>query len=71
MSSTTDVVGLVLAAGAGSRLQPLTDDLPKRFALGLHDGPPRRFGNRMDFFDDLAKRCDRIVVDDTDDPAYA
>ncbi len=49
----------------------ITDKLPERFVLGLHDGPPRRFGNRMGFFDHMAGRCDKIVVDDVDDPAYS
>lgn len=46
-------------------------DLPEGFALGVNDGPPRKLGNRYDFFSRLGERCDAIVVDDVDDRAYA
>lgn len=39
-------------------------DLPAKFALGFCDGPPRKFGTRMRFFDRLAHRCTAIIVDD-------
>lgn len=39
-------------------------DLPKKFAMGFCDGPPRMYGTRMKFFDVLAPRCEVIVVDD-------
>jgi predicted O-methyltransferase YrrM len=39
-------------------------DLPAKFALGFCDGPPRMFGTRRRFFDELAPRCSAIVVDD-------
>lgn len=39
-------------------------DLPAKFALGFCDGPPRKFGTRRRFFDELAPRCSAIVVDD-------
>lgn len=39
-------------------------DLPRKFALGFCDGPPRIFGSRMKFFDVLAERCTVIIVDD-------
>ena len=39
-------------------------DLPKKFALGFCDGPPRMYGTRMKFFEVLASRCEVIVVDD-------
>lgn len=39
-------------------------DLPAKFALGFCDGPPRMFGTRSRFFDELAHRCSAIVVDD-------
>lgn len=39
-------------------------DLPKKFALGFCDGPPRMYGTRMKFFEVLAPRCEVIVVDD-------
>ncbi|MGI9489089.1 MAG: hypothetical protein ACR2RF_25030 [Geminicoccaceae bacterium] len=49
----------------------ITDDLPERFSLGLHDGPPRRHGGRMAFFEHMADRCDTLVIDDADDPGYS
>jgi predicted O-methyltransferase YrrM len=45
--------------------------LPKTFALGLNDGPPRTLGSRMGFFERFGDRCDVIVADDVDDAAYA
>lgn len=39
-------------------------DLPVKFALGFCDGPPRMFGTRMRFFEQVASRCTAIVVDD-------
>lgn len=39
-------------------------DLPKKFALGFCDGPPRLYGTRMRFFDVIAPRCSAVVVDD-------
>lgn len=39
-------------------------ELPKKFALGFCDGPPRMYGTRMKFFEVLAPRCEVIVVDD-------
>ena len=39
-------------------------DLPKKFALGFCDGPPRMYGTRMQFFEKIAPRCTVIVVDD-------
>jgi predicted O-methyltransferase YrrM len=39
-------------------------DLPAKFAFGFCDGPPRMFGTRMRFFDDIAPRCTVIAVDD-------
>lgn len=39
-------------------------NLPKKFALGFCDGPPRMYGTRMKFFEVLAPRCSVIVVDD-------
>jgi hypothetical protein len=44
------------------------DELPVHFALGLNDGPPRRLGSRMGFFDRF--NPDVIVCDDVDDLAY-
>lgn len=39
-------------------------DLPRKFALGLCDGPPRLYGTRMKFFEVIAPRCTVLVVDD-------
>lgn len=39
-------------------------DLPKKFALGFCDGPPRMYGTRMKFFEFIAPRCTVVVVDD-------
>lgn len=39
-------------------------DLPKKFALGFCDGPPRFFGTRMKFFEVFGDRCTVILVDD-------
>lgn len=39
-------------------------DLPKKFALGFCDGPPRLYGTRYRFFETLAPRCSAIIVDD-------
>jgi predicted O-methyltransferase YrrM len=39
-------------------------DLPNKFALGFCDGPPRLYGTRMRFFDEIAPRCSAILVDD-------
>lgn len=52
----------------------LTDDLndlPAKFSLGLVDGPPREFGDRMKFFDVFGERCSAILADDADDGGYA
>lgn len=51
----------------------LSDDLPhlpESFALGLVDGPPRQFGDRMRFFDVFGDCCDVILADDADDKGY-
>lgn len=45
-------------------------DLPERFALGVNDGPPRRLGSRMGFYDRFGAVCDTIVADDADDRSY-
>lgn len=42
-------------------------DLPNKFAFGFCDGPPRKFGSRMQFFEKLAPRCTVILVDDVKD----
>jgi predicted O-methyltransferase YrrM len=47
-------------------------DLPRKFALGFCDGPPRLYGTRMKFFEHIAPRCTVMVVDDFhSDMAYA
>lgn len=46
-------------------------DLPEKFAVAFVDGPPRKFGNRMRFFDVLGDRCHVILCDDANDPEYA
>lgn len=46
-------------------------DLPNKFAFGFCDGPPRLYGSRMRFFDEIAPRCTVIAVDDvTQDHNY-
>lgn len=70
-----------MAASAGVKniglcLCPMSDnwydlsdmDIPKRFAVGLNDGPPRAFGSRSEFFRRIA--CDVVVCDDAEDPEY-
>lgn len=47
------------------------DQLPKSFALGLNDGPPRRIGDRMAFFGAFGDDCAMILSDDADDAGYA
>jgi predicted O-methyltransferase YrrM len=42
-------------------------DLPNKFTLGVCDGPPRLFGTRMRFFEELGPRCKVIVADDVGD----
>jgi predicted O-methyltransferase YrrM len=47
-------------------------DLPRKFAFGFCDGPPRFFGTRMKFFELIAPRCTVIAVDDfQSDMTYA
>ena len=45
------------------------DDLPKAFALGLNDGPPRTVGSRMGFFKHFGN-TKNIICDDADDKGY-
>jgi len=44
-------------------------DIPSQFALGLNDGPPRKIGSRMGFFDHFG-HTETIICDDADNPAY-
>lgn len=39
-------------------------ELPAKFAFGFCDGPPRLYGTRMRFFEEIAPRCTVIAVDD-------
>lgn len=39
-------------------------ELPKKFALGFCDGPPRMYGTRTQFLETLAPRCSVVIVDD-------
>lgn len=39
-------------------------DLPKKFAFGFCDGPPRLYGTRMRFLEVFGDRCTVIVLDD-------
>lgn len=45
-------------------------ELPRKFALGFCDGPPRLYGTRMRFFEEIAPRCSAIIVDDIKDSNY-
>lgn len=38
--------------------------LPKKFAFGFCDGPPRLYGTRRRFFEVIAPRCSVVLVDD-------
>lgn len=61
-----------VVANVGICCTPLKDfwydleqfDLPRKFAFGFCDGPPRMYGTRMRFFDAIAPRCTVILVDD-------
>ena len=44
--------------------------MPKRFALGLNDGPPRAYGPRTGFFNYFGTTIDRVICDDADNPPY-
>jgi hypothetical protein len=46
-------------------------EMPDKFALGVLDGPPRGYGDRMKFFEVFGDKCGQIVVDDADDKGYA
>ena len=46
------------------------DDLPKEFAMGLNDGPPRQFSDRMIFFEKFGN-TKTIICDDANEPIYA
>ncbi len=39
-------------------------ELPGKFAFGFCDGPPRLYGTRMRFFEELGPRCTVILADD-------
>lgn len=45
--------------------------LPRKFALGFCDGPPRLYGTRTRFLTEIAPRCEVVVCDDaTSDMTY-
>ena len=46
-------------------------EMPRKFAVGLVDGPPRLLGDRMRFFDHFGDRVKVILADDADDRGYA
>lgn len=46
-------------------------ELPKKFAVGLLDGPPRMLGDRMRFLEHFGQSTKVILVDDADDKQYA
>ena len=46
-------------------------ELPDEFAFGFCDGPPRAYGTRTRFMDELAPRCGKIAVDDAHTPEYS
>lgn len=45
----------------------LTDELPASFGVAFVDGPPRKLGDRLKFFDRLGERCKIILYDDASD----
>lgn len=47
------------------------DGLPDKFSLGVVDGPPRYFGDRMKFFDIFGDRCEAFLADDADNAEYS
>lgn len=47
------------------------DAMPKRYAVGVIDGPPRALGDRMKFFDVFGDKCKVFLADDADDSGYA
>jgi len=52
----------------------LADDmasLPEQFGLAFVDGPPRKDGDRMKFFETFGRRCKVILCDDANNPIYA
>ncbi|RWO22821.1 class I SAM-dependent methyltransferase [Mesorhizobium sp.] len=45
----------------------LTDELPASFGLAFVDGPPRKLGDRLVFFERFGDRCKVILYDDASD----
>lgn len=45
----------------------LTDELPESFGLAFVDGPPRKLGDRLQFFERFGDRCKVILYDDASD----
>lgn len=46
------------------------DGMPERFGFAFVDGPPRKRGTRMKFFETIGPRCDIILCDDANDADY-
>ncbi len=44
-------------------------ELPRKFALGFCDGPPRLYGTRHKFLELIAPRCQVVVLDDVSSDA--
>lgn len=52
-------------------LAAFEDKLPRKFAFGFCDGPPRLYGTRDRFLTEIAPRCEVLAFDDvTSDMAY-
>jgi predicted O-methyltransferase YrrM len=45
----------------------ITDELPSSFGLAFVDGPPRKLGDRLKFYDKFGDRCKVILYDDASD----
>mgnify|MGYP001615273312 CR=1 FL=1 len=65
-------------AGVGSNITLVTaelkdgwydivDELPESFGMAFVDGPPRKLGDRLKFFDKFGERCKVILYDDASD----
>jgi predicted O-methyltransferase YrrM len=64
----------LVTAGIKNGWYDLADDLaalPETFAFAFVDGPPRQYGDRMQFFNVFGERSTTILCDDADDKAYA
>jgi predicted O-methyltransferase YrrM len=64
----------LVTAGIKNGWYDLADDMasmPETFAFAFVDGPPRQYGDRMQFFNVFGERSTTILCDDADDKAYA